>query len=112
MSHLLYSCPHCNRKFYVSTEMVGRNISCSNCGNMVNIPIAGLAEKSNSDLLVIGILSLIVPCLDLPFAIIGLILSVKRKYELGVILSGVGLGISIFQIIIFICVLLGICAEL
>lgn len=79
---------------------------------MVNIPIAGLAEKSNSDLLVIGILSLIVPCLDLPFAIIGLILSVKRKYELGVILSGVGLGISIFQIIIFICVLLGICAEL
>ncbi len=100
MDNFLFTCPFCKKQFYVTKSMVGQNVPCSHCGASITIRKQTQTEQDHVLPLTLGILSLLVPCLDLPLAITGLAISLKQKYQTGIILSSIGLGLFFFQLLV------------
>lgn len=114
MKSFLNTCPFCLKQFYVADNMVGQNVPCTHCGTVTTVrQQSQMSETDHTLPLILGILSLIVPCLDLPFAIAGLILSGKQNYKTGIILSSIGLGLFFVQsLIVIFAIIAGVLQEL
>lgn len=110
MAQFIFTCPSCRQQFIAADEMIGQNVTCTNCGTVVNIqkqiqPLPA-SRDPNLVMLILGILSLIlwiIPLFTLPISIIGFIMSYNKNYRLGIILNAVGIGVSILWTIL--CVL-------
>ena len=127
-------CPKCNGKFEIQPEWVGQQSQCPYCHAQITIqeavsmpsvnpapayypPQASMNQMPQNNNatpilpLILGICSIVLcfPIITLPCGIAGLILSIKTKYNVGIILSSIGMGLSLINAIVGIIMMIVNC---
>lgn len=108
MEQFIFTCPFCKQQFYTSDEMSGQSANCPNCGSVIIIqkqmqsvnPVVSTHDLPR----ILGILSLIlwiIPLFGLPISITGFVMSSNRRYQMGITLNAIGLGLSILCFFVY-----------
>ena len=123
MADFTTKCPHCQTVLQVSTQLIGQLVKCPACSNRFSVMHPAVSTppvqystatsgerkgEGNTLSLVLGILSILIPipAISFPVGIIGLILSVRKKYTVGIVLSAIGLGLGAIYAVLIILLFL------